>query len=811
MMRKAAIGGRWMRGLVGGLAAAVAFALAGCGEQDLYKPPRSPIQVVARVALPSISEDVAVLGDNAFVAGGQAGLHVVDLSNPAAPVVRGTIDTKKYAESVKVASTPTTGGVIDIAFVVEGTEGITTYNISNPDSAYSFQQGTTAVDGNGLFLELPQNPTDPYTVYLAENWHGIRLFESDAGVPGRLAYNGVFSSTRGFAKGIAVDGGFAYVADDEMGLAVLDVRVKVLGSVKLLSACDTAGNARGVDVKNGYAYIADGPNGLVVMSVHEGDTPVIVGHLPLPGLCRAIVVRDGRAYLAAQDGGVHVVGVSNPAQPELLGTVVTTYATGIALASSGLVVASDKVEGLVILGGQGPFADTTPPAAIEDLTAAATDSASVRLAWHAPGNDLYSGTASQYDIRYARQPITSETWGQATTVDGEPAPARSGTAESFRVPGLTAGTEYFFAIRTADFSSNWSGISNAAAATTFSGNVPPSLTGGSVSPEGGTPAEPFTFRVTYTDGDGDAPAVSDVIVGGARHAMVLASGDYRDGAVFVYEAALPKGSYTYSFAFDDGEGHPVASEPVAGPWVGELFVMGSPAGETGRDADETQHTVVFTRNVQFSDHEVTQAEYQDLIGGNPSRHPGPEHPVENVTWSDAIAYCNARSTRDGFVAAYTISGENVTWNPEANGWRLPTEAEWERACRSGSSTALANGDLTWPGCTDTLGLPDVMLDSVGWYCGNAGAGPHDVKTKAPNAAGLHDMHGNVWEWCWDWYGDLGSGIAGDPAGPEAGLRRVVRGGSWYYLARNCRSAARAAYWPTSKDDVIGFRVVRTAP
>ena len=128
--------------------------LAGCGAQDLYEPPESPVQIVGHLPLPSQVEDVAVLGDYAYLAGGQAGLVIVDIADPANPVLVEIIDTVKYAESVKAASTSSTGGVVDIAFVVEGSEGITTYDITDPDNAFSFEQGTTAVDGIGLFVRV---------------------------------------------------------------------------------------------------------------------------------------------------------------------------------------------------------------------------------------------------------------------------------------------------------------------------------------------------------------------------------------------------------------------------------------------------------------------------------------------------------------------------------------------------------------------------------------------------------------------------------------------------------------------------------
>ncbi|MBD3161782.1 MAG: SUMF1/EgtB/PvdO family nonheme iron enzyme, partial [Candidatus Eisenbacteria bacterium] len=248
-----------------------------------------------------------------------------------------------------------------------------------------------------------------------------------------------------------------------------------------------------------------------------------------------------------------------------------------------------------------------------------------------------------------------------------------------------------------------------------------------------------------------------------------------------------------------------------GPYVGIVFTMGSPLEELGRDTDETLHTVVLTREVEFAPHEVTQEEFEGLMGRNPSRHVGPDRPVENVTWFDAVDYCNALSLQEGLTPAYVINGTDVTWDREADGWRLPTEAEWERACRAGTETALFNGDLTWPACVDTLGAPDPVADASAWFCGNAGSSHHAVEGKLANSRGLHDMHGNVWEWCWDWYvADLGTEVVLDPQGPPGGSQRVIRGGSWYYFARECRSASRAPYWPNSADDIVGFRVVRNA-
>ncbi len=813
---------RWSRVVSSGIgAAAIAIVAAGllpgCGEQDLYEVPDSPYRIIARVPLPSAAEDVAVLGNHAYIAGGEAGLHVVDISDPHNPILMETFDTKKFAESIKVASTPRIdGGVVDIAFVVEGTEGITTYDVTDPDSTISFQQGTTAVDGNGLFIEVPPNPSEPYVVYLAENWKGMRIFESDPTIPGLLRYNGVFTSTRGYAKSISVANGWAYVADDEMGVAVVDVRVRTLGVVKTVSAEDTPGKALGIQVvlpegsTSGYAYVADGPTGLVVMKVNAGDKPVTTSILRLPAVVRSIVVRDGTAFLAAQDGGLMIVDVRDPVNPVLIGMVPTPYATGVGVATSGAVVVSDRTDGLIVLGGPGPFEDDTPPARIGDLVAAGIDSTTIRLSWRAPGDDLYNGIAESYDIRYATAAISDANWPEATQAQGEPAPAPGGAAQSFDVLGLAPGTTYYFAVKTTDDSGNESGISNIASATTPSGNVPPSLSLGSVSPAFGEPGSTtFVFEVTYTDGDGDTPSEAVVSISGEAHAMTLRSGEPRTGAIYRYETTLDLGSYEHLFRFSDGHNPAVETPVAAGPFVGQSFQMGSPANEVGRDPDEVLHTVVMTREVEFSDHEVTQDEYQTVMGINPSRFVGSGRPVENVTWYDAIAYCNARSILEGKTPAYAVEGLDVAWNRDADGWRLPTEAEWERACRAGTTSAFSSGGIFETACLDSLGNPDPSLDAVGWYCGNSPTETQNVKGKQPNDAGLYDMHGNVWEWCWDWYDSLTPDVALDPSGPETGIQRVRRGGSWYHYARVCRSASRDAYFPNSKDDVLGFRVVRT--
>jgi formylglycine-generating enzyme required for sulfatase activity len=228
------------------------------------------------------------------------------------------------------------------------------------------------------------------------------------------------------------------------------------------------------------------------------------------------------------------------------------------------------------------------------------------------------------------------------------------------------------------------------------------------------------------------------------------------------------------------------------------FMMGSPTSEENRDSDESQHRVEITQGFYLSATEVTQAQYELVMGSNSSKFKGVDRPLERVSWLDAVQFCNKLSVREGLAPAYRISGSSVTWDAMANGYRLPTEAEWEYACRAGTATAYHTGGS------------EADLARAGWYSGNAGSETHPVGKKAPNAWGLYDLHGNVWEWCWDWYGEYGSGTQRDPQGAADGSERVIRGGSWRNDARHCRSANRGRDDPSDAGDNLGFRVARSS-
>jgi formylglycine-generating enzyme required for sulfatase activity len=242
---------------------------------------------------------------------------------------------------------------------------------------------------------------------------------------------------------------------------------------------------------------------------------------------------------------------------------------------------------------------------------------------------------------------------------------------------------------------------------------------------------------------------------------------------------------------------------------GGTFTMGSPANEPGRfDGEGPQHQVT-VGSFYMGKYPVTQKEYQAVMGTNPSNFKGDNLPVEQVSWYDAVEYCNKRSQKEGLSPAYTInknqsdpnnksSYDNVKWivtvNKNANGYRLPTEAEWEYACRAGTTTAYNTGAA--------------ISVNTGWYSANSDSKTHPVGQKSANAWGLYDMHGNVWEWCWDWKGDYTSVAQTDPMGAASGTYRVGRGGSWDDSAEYVRSASRDYDNPSYRSSYFGFRLLR---
>ena len=249
---------------------------------------------------------------------------------------------------------------------------------------------------------------------------------------------------------------------------------------------------------------------------------------------------------------------------------------------------------------------------------------------------------------------------------------------------------------------------------------------------------------------------------------------------------------------------------------GGKFLMGSPESENWRSDDELQHEVT-VNDFYISRYEVTQAEYENLTGEKPSAFHGGKNPVENVTWLEAIKFCNAKSISENLTPVYKIEGGKVTWDLSADGYRLPTEAEWEYACRAGTSTpfnlehSIGADEANFYGhypyeIEENYFSQQKLSTKPGIYR----AETVETGSFAPNKLGLYDMHGNVGEWCWDIYAPYPKEPAENPTGPSEGTRRINRGGGWNDFAKNMRSAYRAAAPQERRLYNVGFRLARGA-
>ena len=310
------------------------------------------------------------------------------------------------------------------------------------------------------------------------------------------------------------------------------------------------------------------------------------------------------------------------------------------------------------------------------------------------------------------------------------------------------------------------------------------------------------------------PAGARVVInGGGQHETTFIDSRTQAESLTPLKGALPPGTYTLRFEL---KGYKAAAKTVTvaanrtvevftslekllGPekdqgWtVPELnlemayirpgtFTMGSPAPESGRSSDEDPQTqVTLTKGYWLGKTEVTQAQWEALMGSNPSNFKGADRPVETVSWNDAMGFCRK----------LTESERSAGRLPEGYEYVLPTEAQWEYACRAGT-TGQYGGDGN--------------LDDMGWYNQNSGGTTHPVGQKQANSWELYDMHANVWEWCLDWYGNYPGGSVRDPAGPTSGSGRVGRGGGWRDLAPFCRSAHRNWLVPDLRDYFLGFRL-----
>jgi len=274
---------------------------------------------------------------------------------------------------------------------------------------------------------------------------------------------------------------------------------------------------------------------------------------------------------------------------------------------------------------------------------------------------------------------------------------------------------------------------------------------------------------------------------------------------YLASSSLSYGTYYWRVRAKDSNGNwgswsGVWSFTIIIEWIyvqGGTFEMGSNDSESYSN-EHPVHTVTVS-SFYISKYEVTQKEWKEIMGNNPSYFKGDNLPVEEVSWYDAVKYCNARSKKEGLTPCYTINGNNVTCDFTANGYRLPTEAEWEYAARGGNKSK----GYKYSGSDNP--------DDVAWYYDNSRGHTHPVGTKQPNELGIYDMSGNVWEWCWDWYDKnyYSTSPQQNPRGPSTGTYRALRGGSWDCFAGGVRSAVRSGSYPDGGFANFGFRLSRT--
>lgn len=500
-----------------------------------------------------------------------------------------------------------------------------------------------------------------------------------------------------------------------------------------------------------FAEVEDYTDGLAFVAILTADTSIYERSpswtLRAPSGRELVGISDKRYLVSLFESGEYLLSPSS----------LDGYDTPLPVA---FVV--DNNHGIVEVPIVYGAADVTAPDAVV-LVAGSPTSSSVTLTWSAPGDDGAVGTATEYDVRYSTASITVANWDAAIQAGGEPEPQAAGTPQSLEVAGLAPNATYYFALATRDEVANWSAISNVATLSTLAGD----------------------------------PGVSPGF-------KLIESGEFYMGSPTSeagHQVNEDLHHVTFNQDFEIQETEVTNQQYVAmAQWALERSYC---SATSARITDSSDATIVLL-DMANVDCEISYSNRNFTIDTGKA-----DYPVQGVTWYGAAVYCDWLSRFNGLTPAY----DHATWqcgggNPySAAGYRLPTEAEWEFACRAGRSTPFNTGVC-------------LSANTEANYLGTApysgcSAGPNVGETRAvrsylatPN--NLFEMHGNALEWCNDWYnGSYGSAAVSNPLGPSSGSTRVRRGGFWGYEALRCRSAHRHFGFPDSADSGVGFRPVRT--
>jgi formylglycine-generating enzyme required for sulfatase activity len=486
-----------------------------------------------------------------------------------------------------------------------------------------------------------------------------------------------------------------------------------------------------------------------------------------------------------QDFSATVAGTNNPAQS--VTWMVSGGVSGTAISAGGILsIASDE------------SAETLTVRATSAVDTAKSGAATVTVI------AVTSVSVNQASVRVVRG---NKTPAFSATVAGTNNPAQSVTwSVSGGVSGTTITTGGVLSIAASESAATLTVKATSTVETTKSGTATVAViavTGVTLSPAtasavtGGTK----TFSATVSGANSPAQSVTWSVSGGKTGTTIS------DGGVLTVAANESAGILTVraTSTVDTTRSGTVIVTIFVGI-QGGTFTMGSPETEVSRYSNEGPQHQVTVISFYMGKYEVTQKEWVEIMGSNPSGFKGDNLPVERVSWYSVIDYCNKRSVKEGLTPAYTVNGTDVTWNKSANGYRLPTEAEWEYACRAGTTTPFNTGN--------NITTSQANYNGNNPYNGNA-TGTYQAKTVAvgsfaPNLWGLYDMHGNVYEYCWDWYGAYSTSSQSDPTGASSGERRVARGGSWFSYGMFIRSAWRNLYLPSDSNADVGFRLVRSS-